>query len=176
MDLQTLRQDFIEEVMLFSPKYNLVTATALAEQMSEEELRQYLSRLERINEWEETRLAELHETDPDAFEREVAKKREEEERVDDEYFGELEKKLMAATDGIDEEATRLENEINAEADAATQEMTEEYERTSDLLNAFFGEIEETEQQLPPPPKHEPTLEEVQKELQDITSKASDNTS
>lgn len=163
---QPHREDFVQELIVFNPEYNLVTAKDLADSLSDDEIEQFLTRLERINQKEADDLEDLRMKDPDAYENRMQARRAEEDANDTAYFDDAEKAMLAATEQIDARASELEAIVDKEADQAIKEIDDVVERNASLLKAFYEEVENREQDSKKPKTTEPvrSVEEVQKEL------------
>jgi len=153
-DLTKLKQDFIDELILFSPKYNDLVAGQLAETLSQDELEQYVVRLKRINDKEEEYMEDLEEKNPEEYKEELEKKEQAEEKEDDAFYKTLEEETLKATEDVDNQATEIEVQIDAEEKQAEEKLTEEYDRANDLLGAFFNEEggEKDDEKSAPKPK------------------------
>jgi type IV secretory pathway VirB4 component len=166
-----LKQDFILELMVFSPKYNAVTAEVIASQLTEPEMQEYLEKLRKINEKDAEDLANLQESNPEEYARLMKERQDAEEEADDEFYKEIEQEVEKEVDEVDEMYTKAEDEVTKAAEKTEEKIDKAYKRAEDLLKAFLDdideaapEVQETQQE---PQKPEMNLAQVQNELRQM---------
>jgi len=141
LNMSQIKQEFMLELMVFSPKYNAVTAEQLANSLPDEQIEKILTKLRAINEAREEELAILEVKDPVEYEKRISARDEEEQKADDEYFKTLEAKVTEKTNEAETEADSLDSQVDELADDADQKIDEEYDTAETLLQSLFEEVE-----------------------------------
>ena len=143
-NIQT-RQDFISELLAFSPKYNADLAEGIADQLSDQELSDTLEKLRRINSAEQKRLDELAQCDPAAYQQEMKAQEEQAQKSDEQYYGDLERDLVEESDEIDAVFTAHEQEVDKEEKKAQEEINKGFDDADKFLQSFFDELNKKEE-------------------------------
>lgn len=140
-----LKEQFILELMAFSPKYTILSAEQIANSMSDSELEDLLERLRLINAATAEELSALEQNNPEEYARRMREWEEEEAKASASFYTDLETQMIHATDDVDHEAVRLEHLIDEDADAAEASIEKDFTAAEDMIKSLLEEVEKQEQ-------------------------------
>ncbi|MBI4080784.1 MAG: hypothetical protein HY430_03375, partial [Candidatus Levybacteria bacterium] len=149
MDAKTndIKQQFMLELIVFSPKYNVVNTEQLAKNLTEEVMQDFLGRLRMINQATALELAELQANDPEAYAEKMKQRATDEEEADTAFFDDLEKQLLEDTTDEEKKQTGLEKWLDEVAEKESAAIDADYQAAEAFINSLYEELLHAEAKL-----------------------------
>lgn len=146
-DTQSVKQQFMLELIVFSPKYNVVNTEQIAKNLTDEVMQDFLGRLRLVNHATALDMAELQVENPKAYAEKMKQRAKDEEEADTAFFDDLEKQLLEDTSDEEKKQTGLEKWLDEEAEKESAAIDADYQAAEAFINSLYEELLHTEAQL-----------------------------